>query len=166
LVPGTSPYREIADALDEVPGAGSEACDAHAVATAGGLWTIIDRFRDDVAGIADVTDGEPGPAVRSLELRPRNPEGAAVRLYVLESEVLVIIGESSRFELGFDEPDRRLLAGLLDAARAGRVREVSDMFGTAYAVRLSDGSEKVGRVVQIRWRGRGTRDYAPWDVPG
>ena len=129
--------------------------------SADAVWSTVEQFRARVEGLADVTEDSSSP-VRRAEFRPVNPEGARVRVWVTEAQLIVILGEASRFELGLDPVDQRLLAELLEAAESGGVREVTDMFGTAYTVQLADGSELPGRVVQIRWRGRSSRDYAAW----
>jgi len=126
------------------------------------VWSIIERFRDDVADIAVVTDAVAGPRLRELTFQPANPDGAPIRLLVGEMSVVVILGKASLFELGGAETDRRFLRLLLEAAAGGGLREVSDMFGTAYTVRLSDGSTHRGRVLQFAWRRRSTYDYSAW----
>ena len=100
--------------------------------------------------------------MRELTFQPVGPGGAPVRLIVGDTWVVAVLGEASRFELGVSKTDRRFLAELLEATVAGGLREVTDMFGTAYTVQYPDGTVRRGRVLQIAWRGRLSRDYGPW----
>jgi hypothetical protein len=104
--------------------------------------------------------------VRQVTFRPASRDGAPIRLIVGEAWVVAVLGEASRFELGVSETDRHFLAELLEATVGGGLREVTDMFGTAYTVRYPDGTVRRGRVVQIGWRGRSSRDYGPWRIGG
>jgi hypothetical protein len=143
------------------------------VAAKAEVWDVISRFRDEFANVAEVEERELTDRLHSVRFHPKNTEAAPVWLSISEGEVIVEIGKGGRFELGTDEPDRRLLDELLRSAAAGRIEEETRRFSVRTRVRLSDGTlQRTGcqaladltrRSSDREYGGkRATRRYTPW----
>jgi hypothetical protein len=124
---------------------------------------VIAGFRDEVADLAEVGEWKPTDRLRLIEFQPKNPDAAQVTLAVSEREVVVMIGNGTRFELGTDGDDQRLMGDLLRAVAAGQVDEKAGLFGLSFKVWLADGTTHTGRILG---GSRESRRYAPWRPSG